>query len=235
MAEVVLQAKGLSKSYGRGPAAVRVLRGLDVSLEAGKLTALLGPSGSGKSTLLHLLGLMDTPDSGEIFFAGRPAGALSEEGKAALRNRRLGFMFQFDSLLPEFTVLENVLMPARIAVAQTALSGLGQARQKAEELLSRFNLKGLSHRLPSQLSGGERQRAALCRALVNEPAAVLADEPTGNLDKHSGELVFKDLGDLARQRGVAVLLVSHNEAVSQFADVVLRMADGTLLEHSEKP
>ncbi len=231
--EPALEARGLVKSYGRGKAAVEVLRGLDLALRSGELAVLLGPSGSGKSTLLNLLGLMDSPDSGEIRLCGRPASRLGQEERSRLRNERLGFVFQFDSLLPEFTVLENVTMPARIARAAGGSGSLAEAEARALELLSRLGLRHLRERLPHQVSGGERQRAALCRALINRPSALLADEPTGNLDKRNGELVFKDLKDLAEGQNVAVLVVTHNEAARAFAGRVLRMAEGKISEDPE--
>ena len=235
MAEAILEARDLSKTYGQGKATVRVLRGLSLSLEAGEFAVLLGPSGSGKSTLLNVLGLMDQPDSGEVRFSGRAVGRLPEEQKARLRNEKLGFVFQFDSLLPEFTVLENVLMPVWIAHGQgRGVGGLARAEGLALELLAGLGLRGLRERFPAQISGGERQRVALCRALINEPAVVLADEPTGNLDKQNGELVFKDLKNLSVGRGVAVLLVTHNESASDYAHRVLHMLDGAIASKPEK-
>ena len=221
--EAVLSARGLRKTYGGGAGAVDVLRGLDFTVEAGEFLAVLGPSGCGKSTLLNILGLMDEPSSGSVSFGEKNASAMNEEGRAALRNERLGFVFQFDSLLPEFTLLENVTMPARIGAA----GGIPEkAQTRGRELLAGLGLAGLTERFPSQVSGGERQRAALCRALVNSPTVLLADEPTGNLDKRNGELVFKDLKELALRHRVAVVMVTHNEAAGRFASRVLHMLDG---------
>ena len=183
---------------------------------------------------------MDDPDRGEIYFSGRPASRLDEEERAKLRSRRLGFVFQFDSLLPEFTILENVTMPARIAAdhAPSKNSGekppiaasLKQAEKRALELLSGFAIEKLKNRLPTQISGGERQRVALCRALINHPTVVLADEPTGNLDKANGELVFKDLRRLAEKHDVAVIMVTHNEISGQYAHRIVQMEDGRVEE-----
>jgi lipoprotein-releasing system ATP-binding protein len=232
---LALKAEGLHKTYGHGKSSVRVLKGLDLSLRAGELLVLLGPSGSGKSTLLNLLGLMDRPDSGDVLLAGRPTARLSEEERSKLRNESLGFVFQFDSLLPEFTVWENVTMPARIAAAQGRPDeAVAAAHARAARLLEDLGLKSLKERFPSQVSGGERQRAAICRALVNGPAVVLADEPTGNLDKHNGELVFKDLRRLAEAHGTAVVLVTHNESACASAHRVLHMADGALESKAER-
>ena len=230
MGEVVLELRGLTKTYGSGPSAVSVLKGIDLAVKKGQFLMILGPSGSGKSTLLNILGLMDRPSSGDVLFSGRPAAGLDETARAGLRNAQLGFVFQFDSLLPEFTILENVMMPARIAMAQGRPGGPAGAETKARDLLRHLGLKGLASRFPSQISGGERQRVALCRALINEPAILLADEPTGNLDKPNGELVFKDLKTLAEARGAAVVMVTHNEAAGRYADSILRMNDGVMRE-----
>jgi ABC-type lipoprotein export system ATPase subunit len=235
MAKEALEASGLKKTYGQGTAAVHVLNGLDLSLSAGEFVVILGPSGSGKSTLLNMLGLMDRPDQGEIFFSGVPTSRLGEEAKARLRNERIGFVFQFDALLPEFTVLENITMPARIGLAQKRSAGtLEQAENRGMELLGGLGLKQIRDRFPYQVSGGERQRAALCRSLINKPTVLLADEPTGNLDKHNGELVFKDLKGLAESQGAAVLMVTHNESARDYAARVLHMQDGTIVHDAER-
>lgn len=227
MAELVLKAERVSKRYGHGATAVPVLRGLDFSVETGQFLAILGPSGSGKSTLLNLLGLMDRPDEGDIIFSGRATKSLSEDARSRLRNERLGFMFQFDSLLPEFTALENIVMPARIAAAQ-GRSTVSDPAARAKELLGHLGLAKLPERLPNEMSGGERQRVALCRALLNRPTVLLCDEPTGNLDKENGEKIFADLKALAHDQATAVVMVTHNEAACSFADRVLRMQDGVL-------
>jgi ABC-type lipoprotein export system ATPase subunit len=235
MANEALEASGLKKTYGQGTAAVHVLNGLDLSLSAGEFVVILGPSGSGKSTLLNMLGLMDRPDHGEILFSGVPTSRLNEEAKARLRNERIGFVFQFDALLPEFTVLENITMPARIALAQRRDSGtLEQAEDRGMELLGGLGLKQIRDRFPYQVSGGERQRAALCRSLINRPTVLLADEPTGNLDKRNGELVFKDLKGLAESQGAAVLMVTHNESARDYAARVLHMQDGMIVQDAER-
>ncbi len=226
-----LEARGIVKSYSSGEQTVSVLKGLDLAVSAGEFVVILGPSGSGKSTLLNILGLMDDPTEGEVLFSGRSASSLSERQKARMRNERLGFVFQFDALLPEFTVLENVTMPARIQGKSTAR--LSKAEKRARELLARLGLEHLAERFPSQVSGGERQRVALCRSLINRPAALLADELTGNLDKPNAELVFRDLKRLAEEDGAAVILVTHNPAACDFAARVLHIVDGKI--HLEAP
>ena len=229
MAEPAVLAKGVKKHYGSGPAAVQVLKGVDLEVQAGEFVAVLGPSGSGKSTLLNLLGLMDRPDEGELLVKGRRAADMNELERSRVRCAHVGFVFQFDSLLPEFTILENVLMPARLAEAH----GLGsepeaRARVRAEALLASLGIGALKDRFPAQTSGGERQRAAIARALMNRPSVILADEPTGNLDRANGEKVFADFRRVAREEGAAVILVTHDEPAAKAADRILRMADGHL-------
>ena len=228
-AKPILAAQNLKKSYGSKETSVQVLKGLDFAVSAGEFVAVLGPSGCGKSTLLHVLGLMDAPDGGEVFFHGRPTSAMDEVGRALLRNESLGFIFQFDSLLPEFTVLENVLMPWRVALGQgRTKETLAQAQKRALVLMGELGLDGLQDRFPAHTSGGERQRAALCRALINRPALILADEPTGNLDRPNGEKVFSDLKELAARHDTAVVMVTHNEAACNWASRTVRMSDGTI-------
>jgi len=229
MAEPAIIVRGVNKSYGRGPAAVSVLRGVDFTVGSGEFVAILGPSGSGKSTLLNLLGLMDHPDSGDLTVRGRRAADLGELERAKLRCAHIGFVFQFDSLLPEFTVLENILMPARLAVVNgLSVEPLASAEVRATALLETLGIGALRERFPSQTSGGERQRAAIARALINRPSVILADEPTGNLDRANGDKVFADFRRVAREQDAAVVLVTHDEPAAAAADRVLRMADGRL-------
>ncbi|MDE2293294.1 MAG: ABC transporter ATP-binding protein [Elusimicrobia bacterium] len=232
----VVEARTLSRRYGPKGAEVEVLRGVDLTVRPGEFVAVLGPSGSGKSTLLNLLGLMDHPTTGEVFLAGRPMKALDEEERAAARNRHVGFVFQFDALMSEFTVLENVLMPGRIALAAgrepEAAGGRGLAglTARARELMAVLDIVRHADKRPAQMSGGERQRAAIARALLNRPSVVLADEPTGNLDRPNAELVFSKLRELADLFGVAVVMVTHNESSVGYASRSARLKDGRIAE-----
>lgn len=229
MGKTVLEGRGLTKVYRQGAVETPVLHGVDFALTSGELVAVLGPSGSGKSTLLNILGLMDEASAGTVTIDGRDVSKLTEEERSRLRNERLGFVFQFDSLLPEFTVLENVTMPGRIALARAG-GRLHEIEAAAARGLERLGLAKHLHKFPQQLSGGERQRAAIARALLNSPAALLADEPTGNLDRSNGELVFSTLREQAESLGVAVMLVTHNEEAARYASRTVHLLDGRLNE-----
>ncbi len=230
MAEPAIIVCGVGKTYGRGASAVTVLRDVNFEIFSGEFIAIIGPSGSGKSTLLNLLGLMDRPDAGTLIIRGRAAADLAEPERAKMRCAHIGFVFQFDSLLPEFTLLENVLLPAQLA----RLNGLSaeppaSAAARAAALLQSLGIESLKNRFPAQSSGGERQRAAIARALINNPSVILADEPTGNLDRANGDRVFADLRRIARERSAAVVLVTHDEPAALLADRILRMNDGRLV------
>jgi len=223
MTEAVLRASDIHKSFRQGPVTLQVLCGVELSIAPGERAAIVGASGSGKTTLLQILGGLDRPSSGHVLVAGQDIHALSEEARGALRNRALGFVYQFHHLLPEFSALENVAMPLLVRRMDVAA-----ARARARELLQRVGLgERLSHR-PHQLSGGERQRAAVARALVTEPRIVLADEPTGNLDGNNAEQVFALMLELNRERGTSLVVVTHDRALAARMDRVLTLERGVL-------
>lgn len=219
----LLEARGLRKTYSRGANRVDVLNGVDLDLEQGTTTALVGASGAGKSTLLHLLGALDRPSGGAILFKGEDLFHKSDHELATFRNKSIGFIFQFHHLLPEFSSLENVMMPALIARVPKKT-----AAAMAKELLSDV---GLAHRLthrPGELSGGEQQRVAIARALVLSPELLLADEPTGNLDMKTSEGVHALLSDLQRKHGLSLIVVTHNERLAAAMERTVRLIDGKL-------
>jgi ABC-type lipoprotein export system ATPase subunit len=217
----VIAASGLVKTYGEGRAARRVLDGASLHVAAGEMVAVLGRSGSGKSTLLHLVGGLDRPDAGTIEVAGEAVTGAGERRLSALRRRRVGFVFQFFHLLPELTGEANVLLAGRVRGAHP------EAARRGRELIDALGLRPVADALPHQLSGGEQQRFAIARALVNDPAVVLADEPTGNLDAEAGREVLRLLRAGAAE-GRAVVLVTHEDAAAEAADRVLRLEDGRL-------
>jgi lipoprotein-releasing system ATP-binding protein len=224
MTEVLIRAEALEKRYGEGERLIRVLAALDLAVCQGERVAIIGESGVGKSTLFHILGALDWPTGGKVFFAGQDLFALPEVDVAGLRNREIGFIFQMHHLLPDFTALENVMMPGLIA-------GLShtQVRPQAEELLQRVGLsERLTHR-PGELSGGEQQRVAVARALVLRPRLLLADEPTGNLDPLTGEGVLQVLLSLHGEMGVTIILVTHSEKLAVAMDRTLRLVAGRLV------
>jgi len=228
MSELILQCQGLAKTYQGLDTSV--LTGVDLQLAAGDHVAIVGASGSGKSTLLHLLGGLDAPTQGEVAWLGKPLASLSERDKSAMRNQYLGFVYQFHHLLPEFSALENVAMPLLIRRMPRT-----DALAQAEHYLS---LVGLSHRLehtPGELSGGERQRAALARALVTQPRCILADEPTGNLDRQTAEQVFELLLQIQSQQGTALVVVTHDLSLAARMHRQYRLQDGTLQPLASAP
>jgi lipoprotein-releasing system ATP-binding protein len=220
---VAVSVRGLAKRFRDATRTVEVLRGVDLELAAGELVAVVGASGSGKSTLLHLLGLLERADAGEIEIGGRRVEALGGEELARFRNRSVGFVFQFHQLLADFTALENVALPGRIAGLPARACGARAAR-----LLAEVGLAELADRYPGQLSGGEQQRVALCRALLLEPPLVLADEPTGSLDPAAGDAVFDLLVDLQRRRGTTALLVTHNPDLARRCARILALEGGRI-------
>ena len=219
----ILEAEGLVKRYSTAGGYLEVLSGLDLTVRAGEMVAVVGESGTGKSTLLHLLGALDRPTAGHVLFRSEDVFAQKDEALAAFRNRAIGFVFQFHHLLPEFTALENVAMPALIAG-----EGLDAARPRATELLALLGLGARADHRPSQLSGGEQQRVAVARALMNRPGLVLADEPTGNLDTRTAEKLHDEIRRLASTQDQAFVVVTHNPALAALADRVLELREGRL-------
>ncbi|WP_278942219.1 lipoprotein-releasing ABC transporter ATP-binding protein LolD [Pseudomonas helleri] len=221
--QAVLSCRDLGKAYEEGPESVVVLSGLQLELHPGERVAIVGTSGSGKSTLLNLLGGLDTPTTGSVWLAGEELSALGEKARGLLRNRSLGFVYQFHHLLPEFTALENVCMPLLIGKTQ-----IPEARERATALLTRV---GLGHRLehkPAELSGGERQRVAIARALVNKPGLVMLDEPTGNLDSHTAQGIQDLMLELSTSMRTAFLVVTHDMNLARQMDRVLHLQEGRL-------
>lgn len=222
---VVLSLQNVVRTYQTGPTSVEVLKGVNLDLHRGGLVGLVGPSGSGKSTLLHTAGLLEKPDEGLVLLDGQNVHELNDRQRTLLRRTRLGFVYQFHHLLPEFSAIDNVATPLY-------LSGVSKkdARERAEELLVRM---GLSHRMthqPMEMSGGEQQRVAIARALANRPSVLIADEPTGNLDTKTTEAVFAQLIEVGRNEGLAMLIATHNLALTQYMDRVVTLEDGKLTD-----
>jgi lipoprotein-releasing system ATP-binding protein len=229
LAAADLGCRNLHKSYRKGPLEVPVLRGVDLQVRAGEFLAIVGQSGSGKSTLLHLLGTLDSPDDGEVFFDGHRVDHLPSSSRDLLRNKHLGMIFQFYHLLPELTTLENVLAPALIAESTFGYWRRRTAyRRRAAELLELVDLGHRAHHKPRELSGGEMQRAAIARALLAEPRALLADEPTGNLDRDSGKQIMDTLTVLNRRDNLTIVMVTHDPWVASQADRIVTLVEGQL-------
>lgn len=220
----VITCRSLGKTFSEGDTPLTILHDIDFSIDRGERIAIMGASGSGKSTLLHLLGGLDEPTSGDIKIAGQSIGGLSPVQLGRLRNRELGFVYQFHHLLPEFTALENVAMPLLIRGERT-----NEARDQATALLGRVGLSGRITHKPGELSGGERQRAAVARALVTRPSCILADEPTGNLDRHNAEQVLELMMELNRELSTSLLVATHDPLIAERMDRVVRLEDGHLV------
>ena len=223
MSEALVSARAASKTYAMGKRSLTVLREMNFSVSRGEFVALRGASGAGKSTLLHLLGGLDAPDTGEIWFAGRNLTTLSPNELAALRNAKIGFVFQAYHLLPELDALENVCLPARIARVPAS-----EAAERGRDLLARVGLKERMDHRPRELSGGERQRVAIARALINHPELILADEPTGNLDSHTGGEIIDLLCSLVAERQTTLVIATHDATVAARAPKVVELVDGVI-------
>jgi lipoprotein-releasing system ATP-binding protein len=225
MNEPVLRLTGLVRGFAQGRDRLLVLDQAGLSVDKGEIVGLIGPSGAGKSTLLHIAGLLEPPDQGEVWLNGQACGALSDDARTSLRRRDIGFVYQYHHLLPEFSAAENIVLPQMIA-------GLGRtaAARHAADLLDRLGLAGRAGHRPGQLSGGEQQRVAIARALANAPALLLADEPTGNLDPHTADIVFAQLLENARGSGLAALIATHNPELARRMDRVVRLQQGQIIE-----
>jgi len=220
----MIEAKGLRKVYRNGTRQLEVLKGVDIKAGKGEVLALLGSSGAGKSTLLHLLGGLDAPTDGEVRFGGKDIFSLSDSERAKIRNEKIGFIFQFYHLLPEFDAVENVMLPALIAG-----KARGKARSAAEELIAAVGLADRMRHKPGQLSGGEQQRVAIARALTNEPELLLCDEPTGNLDSDTGRNIIELLWELNKKRKMTMIIVTHDAGIAEEARRVVRIKDGVIV------
>jgi lipoprotein-releasing system ATP-binding protein len=221
----VLKLSGVERQYGQGETVLSILKGADFTLNSGEIVALVAPSGTGKSTLLHLAGLLEHPDAGEVSINGHPCNGLSDDKRTAIRRGEIGFVYQFHHLLPEFSAIENIMMPQMIA-------GLprGEAKERAAQLLDYMRIGHRGAHRPGELSGGEQQRVAIARAVANAPSLLLADEPTGNLDPETASYVFEALEALVRQSGLAALIATHNHELARRMDRRVTIADGKVVD-----
>ncbi len=223
--KIALQLSGVERHYGQGDTLLSILKGANFTMRSGEIVALVAPSGTGKSTLLHIAGLLEKPDAGEVFVNGESCGHLNDDRRTAIRRSDIGFVYQFHHLLPEFSALENIMMPQMI-------SGLpqGEARERAKQLLDYMRIGHRADHRPAELSGGEQQRVAIARAVANAPMVLLADEPTGNLDPETAHYVFDALEALVRQSGLAALIATHNHDLAARMDRRVTLSDGQILE-----
>lgn len=226
MGDIVLRLTDIHRSFTQVETPLHVLRGVNAAIRAGEMVALVGPSGAGKSTLLHIAGLLEQADRGGIEIAGQKADGLSDAARTAIRRDKIGFVYQFHHLLPEFTAEENIILPQMLAGVPR-----GQAKVRALELLGLVGLSARAGHRPAKLSGGEQQRVAIARALANRPRLLIADEPTGNLDMHTAETVFALFAGLVRNQGLGALVATHNLDLAKRMDRVVEMRDGVLVEH----
>jgi lipoprotein-releasing system ATP-binding protein len=220
-----LELRAIVRTYHQAGTALEVVRGASLALRAGEIVALVGPSGAGKSTLLHVAGLLERPDGGEVLVAGKECGAMSDGERTTIRRKNLGFVYQFHHLLPEFSALENVMLPQMIAG-----TARGEAKKRAQHLLGLVGLTARASHRPARLSGGEQQRVAIVRALANAPRVLLGDEPTGNLDQHTADDVTAVLLDIVRSSGLAALFATHNLDLAKRMDRIVALEEGRLVE-----
>ncbi|MBP2560962.1 lipoprotein-releasing system ATP-binding protein [Neorhizobium galegae] len=223
--KTVLQLSGVERHYGQGETTLSILKGADFDLKTGEIVALVAPSGTGKSTLLHLAGLLEHPDAGEVFLAGQACNGLPDAERTAMRRNQIGFVYQFHHLLPEFSAVENIMMPQLIAGLSKA-----EAKERASQLLDYMRIGHRAEHRPSELSGGEQQRVAIARAVANAPRVLLADEPTGNLDPKTASYVFDALEALVRQSGLAALIATHNHDLASRMDRRVTIEGGKVVE-----
>ena len=230
----LLRAEGIEKTYRMGRKEIRVLRGIDLTIMQGEIVSLVGTSGAGKSTILHILGLLDTPSKGTIYYRGKSASTLTAQKQARLRHDEVGFVFQFYHLIPELNALQNVCLAEMMLRSFVSYMGARrEIRARAEEILAQIGLQDRMKHRPSQLSGGERQRVAIARALISSPSVILADEPTGNLDSETAEGILELIWEINEKQGIAFLFVTHNEQVAGRTDRIMRLEDGKILDQLE--
>jgi len=228
MSDCIIEVKNLHKVYQNGVENLEVLKGIDLKIERGELLSIEGPSGAGKSTLLNIIGTLDRPSKGEVFFEGADVHKFNEAKTAAFRNKKVGFVFQFYHLLPEFTALENVMLPALME----GVLKKGEVQARAKKIFEQVGLSDRMHFMPRKLSGGEQQRVAIARALINAPDILLCDEPTGNLDSENGRNILSILKRLCRENQTTVALVTHDKEIAAISDRVIFMKDGRMLVHN---